>query len=304
MVRSHAVDAAPPVAAVALGLPARVSLYLEMSKPRLSLLAVASAVVGYLLAGGEPGVPMLALGVGSFLMSAGSSLLNQVLEREHDARMVRTRGRALPSGRISPEEALGVGILTGLTGAVLLAQLVHPLSAALGVAVLTGYVLLYTPLKRRTSLNTFVGAVVGALPVAMGTVAAAGKAEEVGAALFAIQFLWQLPHFWAIAWLHREDYRGGGFAMLTRDDETGRITGLHALAAALLLIPVALVPSVLRLAGPLYFAGALGMGVALVALALGFALRPTDDGARGLFRYSLVHLPLLFALLLIDKVGR
>ncbi|NUP88725.1 MAG: protoheme IX farnesyltransferase, partial [Candidatus Sumerlaeia bacterium] len=190
MVRSHAVDAAPPVAAVALGLPARVSLYLEMSKPRLSLLAVASAVVGYLLAGGEPGVPMLALGVGSFLMSAGSSLLNQVLEREHDARMVRTRGRALPSGRISPEEALGVGILTGLTGAVLLAQLVHPLTAALGVAVLTGYVLLYTPLKRRTSLNTFVGAVVGALPVAMGTVAAAGKAEEVGAALFAIQFLW------------------------------------------------------------------------------------------------------------------
>lgn len=295
------------VAAAPLAMPLsstqRLAAYAELAKAKLSLMAVVAVAAGYLLAGGEPGAKMLALLLGSFLMSAASSFLNQFQEAEHDVRMVRTRSRPLPSGRIGDLEALVSGMFLGLAGFLILQGLVHPTAAAVGASILVGYNLAYTPLKRLTEANTFVGAVVGALPVILGAAAVDGRIDEPAQQLFAILFLWQLPHFWAIAWLHRDDYRRGGFHMLSRNDQDGRLTGLSTLLGMLLLLPVSLVPSLSGVAGPIYFYGALSLGLAWAALCAGFAWSPSDLAARRVFRASLVYLPLLFLLLLADKVG-
>ena len=253
-------------------------------------------------AGGSPDLRMVALLIGSFLISAASSFLNQFQEAEHDVRMVRTQGRPLPSGRIGDLEALISGMFLGLVGFLLL-QAVHPTAAAVGAAILVGYNMAYTPLKRLTEVNTFVGAVVGALPVVLGAVAVDGRVDAPAQQLFAILFLWQLPHFWAIAWLHREDYRRGGFHMLSRNDMDGRLSGVSTLLGMMLLLPVSLVPSISGVAGPIYFYGALVMGLAWGGLCAAFAWSPSDLAARRVFRASLVYLPALLVLLLADKAG-
>lgn len=281
----------------------RAKIYWEMFKPKLSGLSVSSTAVAYLLVGGSADGTLLALLAGAALLAAGSSFLNQLQEKEFDARMERTRGRALPQGRISEVEALSAGVLFALLGSILLAQLVHPLASFTGVSILLVYNLLYTPLKRITTANTFVGAVAGGLPVVLGQVGAVGGLGDLGLLLFGIVFLWQLPHFWAISFLYREDYRRGGYVMLSAEDPSGWITSLSSLAGCLLLVPVSLLPSVSGVAGQVYFGGALVLGCAFLAATLAFVVGRNVSSARLLFRASILYLPLLFILLLIDKVG-
>jgi protoheme IX farnesyltransferase len=281
----------------------RAGLYWKMFKPKLSGLSVSSTAVAYLLVGGRLDFTLGLLLLGAALLAAGSSFLNQVQERDYDARMERTRGRPLPQGKMSELEVLCAGVLFALMGSVILAQWVHPLAALVGVSILLGYNLLYTPMKRVSALNTFMGAIPGALPVVLGQVGAVGGLGDLGLNLFAIVFLWQLPHFWAISWIYREDYLRGGYVMLSAEDSSGRITSLSALAGSLLLIPVTLLPALDGAAGGAYFGGAFLLGLGLLGASLWFALHPSKASARLLFRASIFYLPLLFVLLLIDKAG-
>ncbi len=285
------------------GLAERLGAVSELAKPRLSALAVAASLVGYGMADGGAGDRLGALTLGSALLAASSSALNQFLEREYDREMRRTRERPLPSGRLREEEALGLGLLWGAAGSLVLLQGVNLSAALVGLCILLGYVLVYTPLKRLTDLNTYVGAVFGALPVVMGFAAAEPQVDERAALLFLIVFFWQLPHFWAIAWMHRVDYREAGFHMLSRYDADGRLSALSGLAATLVLLPVTLSPSLFRITGPAYFAGALALGLVFLAAGAVFAIRPSDRSARGVFHVSICYLPALFVLMLIDKVG-
>lgn len=292
-----------PMRSEALSAAERLRLYADLGKLRLSSMAVLSVAMGYLLAGGVPELRFLGLLAGAGMLSAASSFLNQFQEAEYDARMPRTRERPVPSGRISELEALSSGIVLAMVGYLLVDQSVGTGPAMVGLAVLLGYNFVYTPLKRVAWWNTLAGAVVGALPVVMGQVAAAGSWGAPGAHLFGLVFLWQLPHFFAIAWLYREDYRLGGFAMLSRDDRTGRRSAGAGLAGALALVVLSLTPALQGRAGWIHGLGALGLGLVLLALSLGFLIEPTDSRARGVFGFSLVYLPALLVLMLFDKVG-
>ncbi len=280
--------------------------YLELAKPRITLLVVITAAVGYFMAGKGAlwplGLAHVMLGTG--LVSAGASVLNQVLERDADARMRRTRNRAIPSGRVSPEAGLAYGVLLGLGGVVYIALALNLLTAILAAATLASYVFVYTPLKRVTTLNTLIGAVPGALPPVGGWAAATGALPREAWALFLIVFLWQVPHFLAIAWLLREDYARGGFRMLSVEDPEGRSTGRHIVLSALALVPVSLAPTLLGMTGAAYFFGALGLTLAFAGLGLWTALRPVDARARWLFLGSIVYLPALLAVMMVDRLPR
>ncbi len=238
---------------------------------------------------------------GTALVAAGSSALNQLREREVDARMDRTRGRPLPSGRVSPGAAALFSWTAAIAGVGYLAWQVNLITAGLALLTLVSYVFLYTPLKQRTSLNTLVGAVPGALPVVGGWTAAGGHIDGVVLSLFWILFLWQLPHFLALAWLYREDYRRGGFEMLSLDDATGRSTGRMALLYSITLLPVSLLPTLLRLTGTIYFFGALILGICYAGMSLLLMREPSEKPARRLFFTSITYLPLLLALMVLDK---
>ncbi|MGH7751813.1 MAG: heme o synthase, partial [Gemmatimonadales bacterium] len=229
--------------------------------------------------------------------------LNQIAERDADARMRRTRARPLPAGRLAVPEALTFAAGLSLSGLLVLVVWVNPLTAALAAATLASYVLVYTPLKRVTTLNTLVGAVPGALPVVGGWTAAGGDLSPAAGALFWILFLWQLPHFLALAWLYRDDYRAGGFRMLgaTADEsaEAGRVVVLYALA----LLPVSLLPTLFGVTGRWYFAAALLLGLGYAACGALQALRPATAHARRLFLASVLYLPLLLFFMVVDKVA-
>jgi protoheme IX farnesyltransferase len=238
--------------------------------------------------------------LGTGLVAAGASALNMLLERETDARMLRTRTRPLPSGRLRPGEALAFG--AGLTAAGLgvLIWRSGPAAAAVALATWATYLFLYTPLKTRTSLSTIVGALPGALPPVIGWAAARGGLEPGAWVLFAILFLWQIPHFLAIAWIYREDYARGGLPMLPVRDPEGRLTGRQVLANSLALGLVSLAPVTAGLAGPLYLAGALLLGAGLVGAAVRMAVARDLPAARMLFLSSILYLVSLCALLLLD----
>ena len=283
--------------------PAVSSDLLELTKPRITLLVSVTTAAGFLLAL-PPGRFPLALFVhavlGTGLVAAGSAVLNQYVERDLDARMRRTARRPLPAGRIPPDLALGWGALLGATGIVELALAVNPLTALLAAATLAAYVFVYTPLKTRTSLATIVGAVPGAAPPLLGWTAAAGEIALGGWILFAILFLWQLPHFLAIAWLYRDDYRAAGMPLLTvNDPEFGRTARQSALWTVALL-PVSLLPSAVGLTGAAYLVGALLLGAAFLAVALGFARSPSPVSARRLLLASVSYLPALLVILVAD----
>jgi len=256
----------------------------------------------YLGSGAHVDVRLLAhtlLGVA--LVAAGTNAFNQVWERDVDARMRRTERRPLPSGRIGPRAAgLFAGVIS-LAGVAYLALMVNPLTAGLAGLTLASYVLLYTPLKRKTSLNTLIGAVPGALPIAGGWTAAGGALSPAVAALFWILFLWQLPHFLALAWIYREDYRRGGLAMLSVDDPEGRHTGRMVLLYAVALLPVSLLPTLLGVTGALYFFGALVLGLAYAGASIAMTLAATNPRAWRLFLVSIVYLPALLTLMVLDK---
>lgn len=277
--------------------------YLELSKPRITLMVTLTALVGYVLgARGPMAAPHLAATLfGTALVAAGASALNMLLERRSDALMLRTRARPLPSGRLRPAEALACGLALTTTGLAALAWLAGPLAALVALATWASYLFLYTPLKPRTSLCTVVGAFPGALPPVIGWAAARGALEPGAFVLFAILFLWQIPHFLAIAWIYRDDYARGGLPMLPVLDPDGRITGRQAVANTLALLVVSLTPTAAGLAGSLYLAGAIVLGLAFSAVAVWAAALRTPRAARALFLASLVYLPALCALLLADR---
>jgi len=289
-----------PVAAPARGTPGD---YLGLTKPRLNLLVVATSAAGYYLgAPGAPGAAMLQAVAGTALVAAGAAVLNQVAERDTDGLMRRTRGRALPDGRVLPGDARLFGIILAAGGLTLLAALPHLLAAWLALTTLILYLAVYTPLKRRTPLATLVGAVPGALPPLIGWTASRGDISLGGAALFAIVFLWQIPHFMAIAWMYRDDYAKAGFPMLAVIDPEGRRAGRQAVVYAAALLPISAVPALAGVSGAAYLITALGLGTVLLWLAIRFAATRTDHSARALFYASITYLPVLLIAMIANRL--
>ncbi len=278
--------------------------YLELTKPKIAVLELVTvAAAGYMarLSALDPWNLLHAL-FGTALVASSASALNQWLERDRDCLMPRTADRPLPSGRLSSGEVLAFGTITGGIGVVYLALLVNALTAALGLLSWLLYVVVYTPMKVRTPFNTVVGAVAGGLPVLMGWTAVGGELGLAPAVLFAIVFLWQFPHFMAIAWIYRHQYAAAGMQMLSIVDPSGRRAGLQAVLGALVLLPVSLLPAVVNFAGPWYLSVALVLGLFQLALAVWFARQRDELSARWLLRASLVYLPVVFVMLMIGPI--
>ena len=273
---------------------------IELTKPRITAMVVFTALVGFVTAADAPlrGAALAAALVGTGLVAAGAAVLNQVLERDTDALMERTRQRPLPAGRVLPAEAVAFGTGVTLAGHALLLAVCGPLPAAVAFVTWASYLFVYTPLKRRTPLATLVGAVPGALPPVIGWTARTGSLDQGAFILFAILFLWQVPHFLAIAWLYRDDYARGGFPMLPVLDREGSFTARQAVVHSLALLLVSLLPFPAGLAGPVYLAGAALLGVALTLFAMRLLSQRTLPAARGLFLASVLYLPALSSLLL------
>ncbi len=282
---------------------ARSADYVALTKPRISLMVVLTTAVGFLVAAPAPMAYVLFLHtlLGTALVASGASVLNQVLERDTDALMHRTAQRPIPAGRLESERALAFGVGLSVLGMLYLVLLTNLLTALIGAFTLAAYVFVYTPMKRKTSLATIVGAIPGATPPMMGVAAATGEIGAWGWALFAILFLWQMPHFLAIAWMCREDYERGGFPMLTVGDRDGRKTGRQAVLYAAALVPVSLLPSVLGLAGAIYFAGALVAGLIYLAGSLAFASQINAQTARSLLLTSVLYLPVVLLLMVVGR---
>jgi len=296
-----------PSVAIALQRPgsvgARLGDYLELAKPRLNLLVVVTTAVGFYMGAGANVVwmQMLHAIIGTALTAAGASVLNQLLERHHDGLMARTRNRPLPAGRVQPIEALVLGVILGVGGTAYLSYLVNPLTALLGAFTLLSYLFVYTPSKRVTTFNTVIGAVPGAIPPMMGFTAVQDAISPQALALFAILFIWQMPHFLAIAILYHEDYSAGGFKMLPSQDPEFRTTRRMIVQYGLALIPVSLLPSMVNLTGAVYFVAATLLGLAFWAFGIRCARRCNRPEARALFFASIIYLPLLLAILMLDK---
>jgi protoheme IX farnesyltransferase len=273
--------------------------WLELSKPRITTMVVVTALVGFVTASPRPwaATVLAAALVGTGLVAAGASVLNQVMERDTDALMLRTRTRPLPSGRVSPRAATLFGAMLTAAGLATLLPACGPLAAAVAFVTWASYLFAYTPLKRRTPLATLVGAVPGALPPVIGWTAARGSLDAGAFILFAILFLWQVPHFLAIAWLYREDYARARFPMLPVLDRDGAFTGRQVVVHSLALLLVSLAPVAAGLAGPFYLAGAFVLGVGLTLFALRLARARDLVAARGLFLASVLYLPALSSLL-------
>jgi protoheme IX farnesyltransferase len=299
-----------PALTTAAALPlarSRFADYLELTKPRIAVLVLFTVAAGYWLGSAGPTdlVGLLNTVAGTALVAAGASVLNQLLERHSDARMRRTDQRPLPAGRVLPAEALVFGLALGGLGLAYLALLVgQPLTVALAALTFVGYVVVYTPLKRLTVWNTLVGAVPGALPPVIGWSAARGALDAEIGAVFLILFLWQVPHFLAIAWIYREDYGRAGLRMLPVADAAGNRTARHMVGFCAALVLASLAPVLLYSAGPVYLVGAALLGVAFLAATLGFWCERTAAQARRVLRASLLYLPLVLALLLLERLLR
>jgi protoheme IX farnesyltransferase len=280
----------------------RISLYLELTKPRILLMVLVTTAFGFLLGGGSHGSVALLLftllGVGC--ATGGAAALNNYLERDFDAKMVRTRGRALPAGLIEPFRALMLGVSLVLAGVLLLVWTANLLAGFLVLLAAFLYVLVYTPLKRITWLNTTFGAIPGAIPPMAGWAAASGQVDAGAWALFAILFAWQHPHFFAIAWIFRDDYRAAGFKMLPAIEPSGVRTVRLAIASSLILLAVSLAPTLIGMAGWVYFFGTLLLGLLMLVAALSFARNRNIGTARGLLKASIVYLPLLLGSIILD----
>lgn len=281
----------------------RGSLLAELFKARLTSLVLLTTLVGFYLGqrGAMNWVLLLNTLAGTGLLACGAAALNQYLERDFDALMARTADRPLPAGRIQPQMVVVLGGVISVAGLLWLAFGANLLTAVLGAVTLISYLFIYTPLKRKTTLNTAIGAVPGALPPLMGWTAVRGDLSIEGWALFAILFFWQLPHFLAIAWMYREDYAKGGFVMLPLMDPDGSRTGRSAVSHTLGLLPVSLSPFVFQVSGTLYFFGGLALGLVFLWCALRFARQMDRLSARRLFFASILYLPLLLGLMVFDK---
>jgi protoheme IX farnesyltransferase len=283
----------------------RAADFLQLAKPRLNALVVATTLGGYYMALGSPadGSWWLLFNTiaGTALVAGGSGAFNQYYERVTDGLMRRTRVRPLPDGRMQAGDALWFAAAMSLAGLLQLAIGANLLAAGVALFTLVAYVAVYTPMKRHSAFSTVIGAIPGALPPLIGWAAVRGSLEPVSWALFAIGFLWQMPHFLAIAWLYRADYERAGFPMLPVIEPDGRSTGRQSVAYAAALLPVSLAPTAFGLAGPVYFAAAFVLTGAFLALAVRFAMTRSTISARALFFGSILYLPLLWAFMLAAK---
>src|SRR5258705_664373 len=281
----------------------RFAAYLELTKPRLTFLIVLTAAAGFALASQAridySGLVRAMVGIA--LWSSALAAINQYMERDLDALMRRTANRPLPSGKLRPGEGVAFG--SGLTGVaeLYLAVLVNPLTAGLGLTVIAGYLFAYTPLKTRTSLSTMVGAFPGAVPPLIGWAAARGTIGLEAWVLFAILFLWQFPHFLAIAWMYREDYARAGILMLPVVEPEGRVTAQQIIVYTLMLLPVSLLPALLGIAGRIYLIGAIVLGLLFLCASMRAAFSKSRQQARQLLLASVIYLPLLFGLMVFNR---
>jgi protoheme IX farnesyltransferase len=286
------------------GLRSRAQDYVALAKPRLNLLVVASTVAGYVMARGDTAdaVRMMCTIAGTGLVAGGASAFNQVLERGPDGLMRRTRLRPLPDRRLGTPEALVLACALSVAGLLILAAGVNLLSAGVALATLASYAVVYTPLKRRSSFATVIGAIPGALPPVIGWAAARGGLSQGAWVLFGILFLWQLPHFLAIAWMYREDYARAGFVMLPVIEPDGRSTARQAVIYSAALLPLAMAPTLVGMAGAAYFVASFALSLAFLVLAVRFARSRAVTDARRLFLGSIAYLPLLWILMIADQV--
>jgi len=274
--------------------------YFVLSKARIVMMVLITTAAGYAFAAPHiNGLLLLNTLFGTALVAAGTNALNQYVEREHDARMRRTRTRPLPDGRISPRAALVFSAAIAIAGTLYLIATVNVLTAVLGALTLTSYIFVYTPLKRVSTICTVVGAVPGAIPPLMGWTAATGSIGIGGLILFAILFFWQLPHFMAISWIYREDYGRAGFAMLSVRDADGTATARQAILYSLGLVAVSALPPFFGLAGAGYLIGAVIAGVALTAASVAFFFDRSNRTARRLFMLSNAYLVVVMLLLVV-----
>ena len=282
----------------------RVRDFMGLAKPGITSMVALSAAAGMLVAadGWVPPLLWVHTLVGTGLVSAGASALNQVIEREHDARMRRTAQRPIPAGRLHPDVALLFGVGIAVAGLLELALGANLLAALLAGLTLFGYVFVYTPLKRVSSLATVVGAFPGAAPPLIGWAAVTGTLDAEAWALFGLLFFWQMPHFLAIAWLYRADYERGGYPMLSVADPEGLRTSRQALIYCAALVPVSLLPAALGQVGALYFVGALAAGAWFLASTAAFALDRSTRTARRLMLVSVFYLPVVLTALAVDRL--
>ena len=308
--RTFAATAVPSPAAEATtqtdALRTALADFKELLKPGITTFVVVMAAAGYVLAAEGPinWFVLLGLMLGTGLTAGGGAALNHALERDHDARMARTASRPIPAGRVSALVATVYGLACAALGAAVLFETTNPVTTGLAVLTVLLYVAVYTPLKRVSVWNTLVGAVPGALPALGGAAAATGRADATGWALFAILFLWQLPHFFALAWMYREDYRQAGYRMLPTARGGERALAWIVLGATLLLLVAGVVPVALDKAGPVYLAGMGVLGVAFTLPAFSFFNEPDDTRARRLLLASIAYVPAFFALVVVDFLLR
>jgi len=286
-----------------MGLRLRVAAFVELTKPRIAIMLVLTSAAGFYL--GTTGTFDVALFAHSMisiaLLAFGVATLNQYWERDLDKLMTRTAMRPLPTGKITPTEALVFGVVQCVIAEAYLLFLVNPLTAFLGLIVIIGYVLVYTPLKTRTSVSTAIGAIPGALPPLMGWTAAANDITLAAWALFAMQFLWQFPHFLAIAWMYREEYAKAGILMLPVVEPAGKITARQIVMFTIMLVPVSVAPFFFGVSGFVFLTGACILGVLFLLASIQAARAKTNEMAKRLLLASVIYLPLLFMLMVADK---
>ena len=297
----HPVSPAAPIAKSRLR--AKLSAYVELTKPRITSLIMLTAAAGFAL-GSQGNTNYLLLThamIGIGLLASGLGTLNQFMERDLDLLMRRTADRPLPTGRVQPYEALWLGLTLTIVAELYLALFTNSLTSILGLTVVAGYLFAYTPLKTRTTFSTFVGAFPGAMPPVLGWTAARGQLDTTALVLFAILFLWQFPHFLAIAWMYREDYGRAGICMLPVVEPDGRVTGQQIIAYTVMLVPVSLLPTVLGVSGKVYFVAALILGLLFLASGVRAAFSKSNQHARQLLMASVFYLPLLFGVMVLNR---
>lgn len=281
----------------------RLGDYLELTKPEVTSLVVISTLAGFYLGseGSLDRVLLLHTLTGTALVAGGTAAFNQFFEREDDAKMRRTARRPIPAGRLQPGAALWFAAVLSIAGMLHLASAVNFLASFLAFLTWGSYLFFYTPLKKKTVLCTAVGALPGAMPPLIGWAAARNTLSAEAWVLYAMLFLWQFPHFLSIAWMYREDYARGGMQMLPVVDPSGKATGQQMVLCSLALLPVSLAPTLLGMAGALFFGGSLVLGLAFLRFTIQAALAPSNLRAKRLLQASVIYLPLLFALLMLDK---
>jgi protoheme IX farnesyltransferase len=284
--------------------PSRVNDFYELTKPRLNMMVLVTTMVGYFMAvrSSSDWSKVWYTLIGTALTAGASGVLNQLIEREPDKLMPRTRHRPLPAGRISPVEALIYGCVLGIAGVTCLALCVNLLTAALGLFTLVSYLFVYTPMKQWTTLNTLAGAVTGAVPPMMGWTAVQNSISLQAAILFCILFFWQMPHFLALAIMYRRDYAAGGFKMLPVVDEDLAVTGRQIMLYGAALIPCTLMPTLFGMTGITYFVAALILGLAYLSFGIACAASRERIDARKLFFSSIIYLPVLLTVMMLNKL--